>query len=73
MHLARRNRAGWAILLGAARRGMKNDTIASFDDLVDLYAVKVRQQSADDLITPVIQRSIMLKIKRSSPTEAADR
>jgi hypothetical protein len=31
---------------------MKNDTIVGFDDLADLHAVKMRQQPADDLITP---------------------
>jgi hypothetical protein len=39
-------------LHGAARRGMKNDAFAGVGDLVDLYAVKMRQQPADDLITP---------------------
>jgi hypothetical protein len=31
---------------------MKNDAVAGFGDLADLYAVKMRQRSVDDLITP---------------------
>jgi hypothetical protein len=31
---------------------MKNNAIAGFGDPVDLYAVKMRQQPADELITP---------------------
>jgi hypothetical protein len=31
---------------------MKNDAITDFGDLADRYAVKMRQQPADDLITP---------------------
>ncbi|WP_233412078.1 hypothetical protein, partial [Nucisporomicrobium flavum] len=38
-------------LPGAARRCMKNDTDAGFDDFTDLY-VEMRRQPADDLITP---------------------
>jgi hypothetical protein len=56
MHSPRRNRARRTVLLGAARRGMKHDTTAGFGDFVDFYAVKMRQQLADDLITPSTQR-----------------
>jgi hypothetical protein len=66
MHPPRRHRAPRAALLGAARRRMKNDTNAGTCDLVDLYAVKMRQQPADDLITPSTQRSTTMNIDHSS-------
>lgn len=53
-------------LLGAARCRAKDDAIVGFGDLVDHYAVKMRQEPADDLITPITQRSIMVDIDHSS-------
>jgi len=45
---------------------MKNDTNAGLGDFVDLYAVEMRQQPADDFITPSTQRSITMNIDHSS-------
>ena len=39
-------------MLGAAGRCMQNDTSDGIGDFVDLYAIKMRQQPADDLVTP---------------------
>jgi hypothetical protein len=44
-------------LFGVARRGMNYHAVVGFGDLVDLYAVKMRQQSADGLTPSPNDRS----------------
>ncbi|WP_170047418.1 hypothetical protein [Couchioplanes caeruleus] len=45
---------------------MKNDANAGLGDFIDLYAGKMRQQLADDLIAPSTRRSITEIIDHSS-------
>ena len=65
MHPPGRHRARRATLLAAARRSVDNNASTGSRDFADLYVIKVRQQPANELITPSTQRWIMMNIDHS--------